>query len=238
MVRFAASPAFPVTLLLLLGAITAQVLAGGTPVTALDRAVRDGLLPLTDALSGAWPDRAVHGVAALGGPVPGALVLAATVVCTARRTRVGRRPFLAAVAVVLMSVAATMALVFAGKRLTGRPGPTGDPLAPGQWGFFPSGHSATSAVCFGGAVLLARAVLPPGRATRLGGAVATALCAMVGFALLWCGYHWISDVIAAWALTGTVLWLAGTSLRHIPHEGRGRRAVGEPGRASARRSDP
>lgn len=73
------------------------------------------------------------------------------------------------------------------------------------YGYFPSGHTATSAVGYGAAALL---VLPwlRRRAARAALAAATVLLlATVGAALVWCNYHWPLDVLGSWALTVTLL---------------------------------
>lgn len=108
---------------------------------------------------------------------------------------------------VAVAVGAVSAIVIGGKILIARPGPGEHEIASGEWGFFPSGHTATSAICFGGAALLLGTVLGP-RARRRVHAGAAVLCALVGFALLWCDYHWLGDVLASWTLCGLALWAA------------------------------
>ncbi|MEE4540904.1 phosphatase PAP2 family protein [Streptomyces sp. V4-01] len=86
-----------------------------------------------------------------------------------------------------------------------RPAPGSTVPDPGGYGWFPSGHTATSAVAFGAAALL---VLPwlHGRAARLTVLAGTpVLLFAVGFALVWCDYHWPLDVLASWCLTLTLL---------------------------------
>ncbi|NUS55684.1 MAG: phosphatase PAP2 family protein [Streptomycetaceae bacterium] len=108
---------------------------------------------------------------------------------------------------VAVAVGAVSAIVIGGKILIARPGPGEHEIASGEWGFFPSGHTATSAICFGAAALLLGTVLGP-RARRRVHAGAAVLCALVGFALLWCDYHWLGDVLASWTLCGLALWAA------------------------------
>jgi undecaprenyl-diphosphatase len=86
-----------------------------------------------------------------------------------------------------------------------RPAPGSTVPDPGGYGWFPSGHTATSAVAFGAAALL---VLPwlRGRAARLTVLAGTPLLLFaVGFSLVWCDYHWPLDVLASWCLTLTLL---------------------------------
>lgn len=104
------------------------------------------------------------------------------------------------------TVAAIVATVLPGKLLIGRPGPTGWPLTPGQLGYFPSGHTTVSAVCYGAALLL---LLPyvPSRPVRVAlTSVACLICLAVGAGLVWCDYHWMVDVLGAWCLSGVLLW--------------------------------
>lgn len=74
-----------------------------------------------------------------------------------------------------------------------RPGPV-----PGTgFGYYPSGHAATTLVAFGAAALL---LLPH---LRRRSPVLTALLGLTllnGFGLMWRGYHWPVDVLASWCL--------------------------------------
>lgn len=103
-------------------------------------------------------------------------------------------------------------------------------LSPGSLGSFPSGHEATSVVCY---VLVALLLSPAPRRLwgRLGLAVAWLLCLVIGAALVWCSSHWFTDVVAGAALAGLILqftmWLTrgrtgihpaseSTTLPHLP----------------------
>lgn len=123
----------------------------------------------------------------------------------------------------LLTVVATLALLFHGKRtralvfavavivadissetlkyLYDRPRPT---LVPhGSYVYsasFPSGHSTMAAATF---LTLATVIasLEPRRATKgLVYAVAIALTVLVGFSRVYLGVHWPSDVLAGWSL--------------------------------------
>ena len=62
-------------------------------------------------------------------------------------------------------------------------------------------------MCYSIAVLL----LIAGRAARVRRAALAGLAVLwllVGVALVWCDYHWASDVLAGWALSGLIVWLA------------------------------
>jgi undecaprenyl-diphosphatase len=71
-------------------------------------------------------------------------------------------------------------------------------------GVFPSGHTTTAGVCLALAVLLLAPDLPA-RARRAAVAVMAALCFLVGAALVWCDFHWFTDVVAGWALTALIV---------------------------------
>jgi undecaprenyl-diphosphatase len=93
-----------------------------------------------------------------------------------------------------------------------RPGPTGVPLQPGEWGWYPSGHTATSAIAYGTAALLLARTLTRWRALCLATAL---LCLGVGLGLVWSDYHWLLDVTASWCLAGTYLWCLERWLRSV-----------------------
>ncbi|WP_161356744.1 phosphatase PAP2 family protein [Streptomyces sp. SID3343] len=177
-------------------------MAESGPSIALDRIVRDGVRDLAARSDLAWLDDPMHTIADLGGPVPAGIVLAAATLFAACRLR---RAY--PVPLALGAVAVVLVGVIGGKDLIGRPGPGESPVTADQWGFFPSGHTATSTVCYGlGALLVGRVVSAPARRRlRVG---VTLLCVLIGFSLLWCHYHWLADVLAAWALCGIVLWAA------------------------------
>ncbi len=93
------------------------------------------------------------------------------------------------------------------KIIIARPGPGASVLPSGSWGYFPSGHTSTACVCYSIAVLL----LIAGRPARVRRAALAGLAAvwlLVGVALVWCDYHWASDVLAGWALSALIVWLA------------------------------
>ncbi|WP_439674893.1 phosphatase PAP2 family protein [Embleya sp. MST-111070] len=182
--------------------LTVQVMAESGPSITLDRIVRDGTRNLAGARGTAWLDGPMHTLADLGGPLPAGLTLAAAALFAAWRLRRAYPITIAAGAVLVVTVA-----VIGGKALIGRTGPSEAPLPADQWGFFPSGHTATSTICYGTAALLLGRV-GSARAARWWHRGAVVLCAAIGFSLLWCDYHWLADVLAAWALCGIVLWAA------------------------------
>lgn len=85
------------------------------------------------------------------------------------------------------------------------------------YGYFPSGHAATSAVAYGLALLLVLPFLrrPAARIALTAGTLA--LQAAVGVALVWCDYHWPLDVLGSWCLTVTlVAWVTAAGLFSYP----------------------
>ncbi|MFJ6217407.1 phosphatase PAP2 family protein [Streptomyces sp. NPDC092296] len=203
-------------LLVLLATTSWQVAAHG-PLLRLDRRLRGALAHADAALPAGTLRPAVDGVAEflsdLGGSlvaVPvllGCALLAAGALLRARATRWWLPLPAAAVAAVLIPL-----LVVPAKAYFARPGPDGVPLLPDQWGWYPSGHTATASIAYGAAaLLLATATARPRVRTALHcGAVLLALG--VGVGLMWRDYHWFLDVLASWSLAGIVLWALGRLL--------------------------
>ncbi|KRV51024.1 hypothetical protein AQ490_02115 [Wenjunlia vitaminophila] len=183
-------------MLVLLVLITWQVVDDGA-LLVLDERARDAV-PHRGADEPVRP-WAAELLADLGGTLVAGPVLAAAALGSAwwNRRRDAVRWWLPLVWAAVAGAAVPL-LVVPMKAVVGREGPDGT-LDPGQLGFYPSGHTATAAVCYGAAVLLA----PAGRRGLTW--AAAALNAAVGVALVWCGYHWALDVVAAWCLSGTVL---------------------------------
>ena len=213
----------PGGLILLLAFLTANVLANG-PLVAVDRRVRSAVH--AQATSAAWrwlasgrfaPAQLVTdlGSVKIAGPV-----LAACAIAVAVRHRSVRPLLVAAAGGVLLAATDIPA-----KILIGRPGPGYTSLAPGAWGDFPSGHASTSGVCYGLAALLLTAgpqALPwrgrlSGTAPRRAAvAVTVAICFLVGVALVWCDYHWLTDVVAGWTLAALIVWIVWRAQRLWP----------------------
>jgi membrane-associated phospholipid phosphatase len=128
------------------------------------------------------------------------LILAALVVAIQYRSV---RPLIAAaIGLVLL-----LGTVVPAKILIARAGPGMPPVAHGAMGVFPSGHTATSSVCLGLAVLLLARDLR-GRARQAALAGMAVVCFLVGAALIWCDYHWFSDVAAGWTLSALIVMAA------------------------------
>jgi undecaprenyl-diphosphatase len=169
------------------------------PLLAVDRSTRDTVQGWVAADPWAWTNTLAErwtdlGVAAYSGTV----LAAVTLVVTARLR--SWRPLLTAV----LAALALFGTVIPGKILIGRPGPEGAPVAPGGWGWFPSGHTATASICLGTAALILCSAWPKLR--RLAYPATAFVCAGVGFCLIWRDYHWLWDVVASGCLTGVVLW--------------------------------
>jgi membrane-associated phospholipid phosphatase len=90
------------------------------------------------------------------------------------------------------------------KAALGRIGPPGATL-PHPFGYFPSGHTATAFVCTGAlAAVIARQ--HPGRAPALRIGV-VAWTVLIATALVYCRYHWLTDVVGSLLLGLLVLRL-------------------------------
>ena len=106
--------------------------------------------------------------------------------------------------IAVTGVVLLLGTVIPAKIIIGRPGPGLPAVLPGQLGVFPSGHTSTACICFSLAVLM----LVAGRAARTRYLALAGLALLwlgVGVALVWCDYHWFTDVVAAWALSGLLI---------------------------------
>jgi membrane-associated phospholipid phosphatase len=195
----------PGGLLLVLALLTLNVLAGG-PLVGVDRRIRQAVQAQANSATWHWVGGGSHAPAKLlvqlgnnqvAVPV---LVLCALIVAVRHRSV---RPLVAAI----VGMALLLATVIPAKILIARAGPGLPPVAPGAMGVFPSGHTATFSVCLGLGVLLLAPALA-NRARRPAVAVMTALCFLVGAALIWCDYHWFTDVLAGWALAALIVMAA------------------------------
>ncbi|WP_367997406.1 phosphatase PAP2 family protein [Streptomyces sp. GMY02] len=194
---------------LLFSLITWQAAAGG-PLRAADERLglalaRQGPTPLTEFL------------ADLGG-MPVALPVLAVVIGYAvwRGQRAGA---LAAA----LAMAAVPALVVPLKIWIGRPGPLTEAT-----GYYPSGHTATAMVAYGGAALLLAPYTAPSSRTAPAPRrprpysprnwpvpVAVLLTLATGTGLVLRGYHWPLDVLGSVALCGMLLLVLGRVLRAL-----------------------
>ncbi|MFI5534560.1 phosphatase PAP2 family protein [Kitasatospora sp. NPDC051853] len=192
-------------LLAVLAAVSWQVAADG-PLLELDDWVRRTTRAVRTGLHSTLLNHLGAGLADLGGPVPAMPVLLAAAALAARRERAaGRRRWWYPLPIAAAAGLLVPLLVIPAKAAFARPGPFGVPLAADQLGWYPSGHTATSALAYGTAALLLGPTLARPAQRWLYGLTAP-LCLGVGAGLVWSDYHWLLDVVAAWCLTGTVLW--------------------------------
>jgi membrane-associated phospholipid phosphatase len=192
----------PGVLLLILTVLTVNVLANG-PLVALDRRIRAAVQARAGSPAWSWVGNGGHGLGRLltqlGNNQVAVPLLVLCAVVVAARHRSMRPLVAAAIGVVLL-----LTTVLPAKILIGRAGPGLPPVVPGQLGVFPSGHTATSSVCLGLGVLL----LVPDLPVRVRWVAVTAMavvCFLVGVALIWCDFHWFTDVVAGWALAALIV---------------------------------
>ncbi|WP_308120274.1 phosphatase PAP2 family protein [Streptomyces bambusae] len=171
---------------------TWQVLVSG-PLLGPDEA-------LSRAVVRSVPDAVTERLADLGNIPVAVPVLAAAMAYSAWRSRRWAPALTAGAAMALVP-----ALVVPLKEWTARPGP----LEPWAAGYFPSGHTATSAVAYLGAALLitpyARRPWPVVAALVLTAATATGLVLR--------GFHWPLDVLASCFLCVPLLLAVRRSTR-------------------------
>lgn len=186
-------PVATIAALLTVFAVLAWQVRSGGAVTACDTWVREH----AKARHGS-PLRAYAEIAAEAGMAPlalGVLAFGAAGLAWRRHTW---DPLVRALA----SGALLAATVPALKWWFARPGPFTASGTAGFGGYFPSGHTALAVVCYGTLVLLLRS----GRGWRTWAACVTGLIALVvGAGLVLRGYHWVSDVLAAYTLSGAIL---------------------------------
>jgi membrane-associated phospholipid phosphatase len=203
--RWGTSWLLPSGLLLVLALLTLNVLADG-PLVGVDRRIRQAVQAQANSATWHWVGTGPHAPAQLlvqlGNNQVAIPVLLLCALIAAARHR-SERPLVAAVAGVVL----LLAIVIPAKILIARAGPGLRPVAPGAMGVFPSGHSSTSSVCLALGVLLLAPDLRGG-VRRAAVAATAALCCLVGAALIWCDYHWFTDVVAGWALSALIVMAA------------------------------
>jgi undecaprenyl-diphosphatase len=191
-------------LLLILAILTVNVLVHG-PLTGVDERIRAAVLARWNSPDWRWLGTDVHGpallVTNLGAIRVAVPVLAAVALALAIRQHTIRPLLIALTGVVLL-----LGTVVPAKIIIARPGPGLPAVSPGALGFFPSGHTSTACVCFS----LAVAMLLAGRPARSRYPALAGLGLLwlaVGAALVWCDWHWSTDVVAGWALSGLIIQL-------------------------------
>ncbi|BFV57079.1 hypothetical protein KCMC57_up21830 [Kitasatospora sp. CMC57] len=195
----------PLALLAVLVLISWQVAVDG-PLLELDELTRGGVHTLRRALGSTLLNHLGAGLSDFGDPALAMPVLLLTAAVAAwREHRTGRVRWWYPLPVAVLAGVLVPLLVVPGKAWFARPGPFGYPLAPEQLGWYPSGHTATSAIAYGTAALLVGPTLHRPVRRRLYGLTAL-LCLGVGAGLVWSDYHWLLDVLASWCLAGVLLW--------------------------------
>jgi uncharacterized protein (TIGR03382 family) len=162
------------------------------PVLAAGKSVRS---PALDAVVTAYTD--VGGT--IGMPV---LALTAAAVLAARRRS------WTPVILIVAAGAGSLAMTIAGKRLIGRTRPDlSDAVPPYEYSAsLPRGHSLTSVVIAGIVAYLIILRLKTARSRVLTAAAAAVFALTMGLSRVYLGHHWLTDVLAAWALGAA--WLA------------------------------
>ncbi|HEY9243292.1 MAG TPA: phosphatase PAP2 family protein [Streptosporangiaceae bacterium] len=195
----------PAGLLAVLVFLTVSVLVHG-PLVTMDQYIRQTVQGWAHEAGWRWLVDSPHAPAKLitdlGRVTVAVPVLAVVAAVLAIRGHT-LRPLLVSAA----GVALLLITVIPTKIIIARPGPGTTALAGGSWGYFPSGHTSTACVCYSIAVLL----LIAGQAGWVRRAALAGLAVvwlLVGAALIWCDYHWASDVLAGWALSALIVWLA------------------------------
>ncbi|WP_336605906.1 phosphatase PAP2 family protein [Streptomyces sp. BA2] len=175
----------------------------------------EGPLRDADERLGPWitgsriPGGAAELLADLGGVAVAVPFLAAAIAYAGwRGHRAGTYRWWLAPVATAVAMAAVPVLVIPLKELIGRTGPPG----MDGTGYYPSGHTATAMVAYGGAALL---LLPYLRGTYARRELVIA-CALlnfgVGLGLVRRGYHWPLDVVASWCLFGMVLYVVALTV--------------------------
>ncbi len=195
----------PGSLLLLLALLTVNVLVRG-PLVAVDERIRDAVQAQANSATWHWLGHGRYSPAQLLvelGDNQVALPVLAVCALVAAAWHRSSRPLIAAVSGVVL----LLGIVIPAKILIGRAGPGLPPVPHGSMGVFPSGHTTTSSMCLGLAALVLADELPGTARRAVTAAMATA-CFLVGAALIWCDYHWFTDVLAGWALAALIVMAA------------------------------
>ncbi|MEC5191461.1 MULTISPECIES: phosphatase PAP2 family protein [unclassified Arthrobacter] len=112
------------------------------------------------------------------------------------------------VILIVIAAAGSLLMTIAGKSLIGRTRPQlTDAVPPYEYSAsFPSGHSLNSVVIAGIVAYLIILRLQSARARVVTALLAGLFAATIGLSRVYLGHHWLTDVLAAWALGAA--WLA------------------------------
>ncbi|MDP9989201.1 phosphatase PAP2 family protein [Arthrobacter sp. KFRI-F3372] len=148
-------------------------------------------------------DTAVTAYTNIGGTVGmPILALTATIVLALRRKS------WTPVILIIIAAAGSLLMTIAGKQLIGRTRPAlSDAVPPYEHSAsFPSGHSLNAIVIAGIITYLVILRLKTSRSRVTAILLAAVFAATMGLSRVYLGHHWLTDVIAAWALGAA--WLA------------------------------
>ncbi|MFI6449584.1 phosphatase PAP2 family protein [Kitasatospora sp. NPDC050543] len=207
----------PAALAAALMLISWQVAVDG-PLLGLDREARQAVRELRHGISSTLLNHLGQALSDLGGSVPAVPVLLGGGALAAWRAhRADTHRWWLPLPAAALTAAVIPLLVVPAKAWFARPGPFGLPLAPDQWGWYPSGHTATATIAYGAAALLVGRTVGA-RARRHLHLGAALLSLGVGLGLVWSDYHWLLDVVASWCVGGLLL---PTLARALPASRRG-----------------
>ncbi len=184
----------------LFAVLTWQVLARGV-MTRWDAAARRQVQDWAFRPGLGWLRSAAEVLRNLGDPqIAGTccLLLAAWAAWWCRRPG----PLLRAVG----AMGVLVVVVWPMKVAIGRPGPGLPDVRPDWYGYFPSGHTASAAICYGAAALAVTTAVPRLRRIALSSVVVLVL--VEGWALVWYDDHWVSDVVGSGAFAVVALTVA------------------------------
>lgn len=196
---------FPLALpAVLLALITWQVVVEG-PLLRLDERLSRALV---------HPDRLSELMSDLGDVQIAVPVLMLVAVYAARKAWVagGERWWVPSFAALILMALVPLVVVPL-KEWTER---YGTPVVPPGPGYYPSGHTATAAVAYVGALLILLPWLRTPAARRAAAATAAVLVLVVSYGLVRRGYHWPLDVIASWCLCAVLLGALRILLSRLP----------------------
>lgn len=144
----------------------------------------------------------------------------------------GRRPD--AAVLVLVASAGTWLLANALKLMVARGRPeVGQMLIHADGYAFPSGHAAQGVATYGALAYLAAERAARRRRRLLAWTAALLIAGLIGFSRLYLGVHWLTDVLAGWALGSAMLALLITTASAYRRERRAALYPGGPARPLA-----
>lgn len=203
-------------LTLLLGAIIATALTAvfaqiyesvvqADGIAGLDRPVLDTAKTLRSPTA----NLIITGYTDIGGTIGMPILAAATTIALSVR----RRSWTPAILIVI-AAAGSLLMTIAGKELIGRTRPPlTDAVPPFEASAsFPSGHSLNSIVIAGIVAYLIILRLTSARSRAWTATAAAVFALSMGLSRVYLGHHWLTDVLAAWALGAA--WLAMVITAH------------------------